>query len=73
MAKLECDHLYGVVEDYCDPIFNVNYDNYSICKDEPYFEKYTYCPYCKMQLHTPDGKPLDFPKDDDCQKRGCAD
>ena len=70
---IQCDHIYGVVWSY-DPV-EITEDNYDNNKDDPHLEKYTYCPFCRKQLHTLDGVPIGIYTydEDDCQKRGCAD
>jgi hypothetical protein len=68
-VKMKCDHIYayaGAVE--------VSKDNYYQHKDSYDFTYFTYCPFCRVQLHTLDGIPLGLPKDeDDCIQGGCED
>lgn len=70
---VDCHHLYGIVADDCDPVFDIDKDNYSMYEDNNNLEKFTYCPYCRVQLHTIDGVPLGLPEDDDCIRGGCED
>jgi len=70
-----CSHSYGV--EY--PLLTlVGKGLYHQVKNSKTFEKFTYCPWCKAQVHTIDGIVLGLPEDDDfdeddCIKRGCAD
>jgi len=68
---MKCDHVYGT-----DPLIGIiDQDNYPEYPTTD-FVKFTYCPYCKVQVHTIDGVPLGLPADypeDDCIRGGCED
>ena len=65
---MDCDHIYGYTSNG-----EVNRDNYNLHRNSSDLNKYTYCPYCRVQLHTIDGVPLRLPEDDDCIRGGCED
>ena len=68
---MDCEHLYGILMN--SPATEVNYDNYSTYGEDLRMLKFTYCPFCRIQLHTIDGIPLGLPQDDDCIRGGCED
>lgn len=64
----ECKHTYGF--HYNGGI--IGSDEYETYTD---LIKFTYCPWCRTQLHTLDGEPLGIlaKTEDDCLKGGCND
>jgi len=67
-----CSHLYGHVINGTQ----VNEDNYELQMRSIDFVRFTYCPFCRTQLHTIDGIPLGLSwleVEEDCQKGGCND
>ena len=71
MEPKDCIHTYGYYHKEL-----VSADLYHELNDDGFFIKFTYCPWCRVQLHTMDGKVLGLPPDDiedDCVKGGCAD
>ena len=69
---MKCNHAYGAAWEENTLVTAESYDYYS----NVLMEKFTYCPYCKVQVHTIDGVPLDLPVDypeDDCIRGGCED
>ena len=68
--ELKCDHLYGHIIRGCE----VTEDNYELQRSCVDFVRFTYCPFCRTQLHNLDGSPIGLPNiEDDCIKGGCED
>jgi hypothetical protein len=65
----QCSHVYGY---HCNEGL-IDEENYEWLKGDSLLVKFTYCPYCRAQVHTLDGIPLGLIPDDDCEKGGCAD
>ena len=72
---MKCEHVFGLAETQ-DGGELITRDNYRHFDSIYHIEKFTYCPYCKVQVHTIDGVPLGLPVDypeDDCIRGGCED
>lgn len=68
MNQPSCRHTYGYAKGSL--LEHSNYKAYSIYE----VVKFTYCPWCRVQLHTLDGIALGKPEvDEDCVKGGCED
>jgi hypothetical protein len=75
MTPDKCNHTYGHYES-ASRFAILDEHNYHSIQDDGFMVRYTYCPWCRTQLHTLDGVVLglpDFDAEDDCPKGGCND
>ena len=45
----ECEHTYGNLGGY-DPLQSMDKQGYDEYKNDPYFDRFNYCPDCGMKL-----------------------
>ena len=66
-----CDHVYGYATLDEELVIADTYKSFN----ESQIVKFTYCPYCRVQVHTTDEEqlPLGLDVEDDCIKGGCED